>query len=153
MIQKSLRKVREIAVYCGSREIYMPIHRASWIVVLLSAVLFTACKMSPDYPQIVVDTFTANNTNESNTYLTLIDSEGNVIAEDDDGNPDQVNHNGCSRINYQGGLPAGIYYIKVQHPSEATVTSPYYGIRVLDYDPGSSFPGFSGADSCRAWSG
>ena len=119
----------------------MPIRRVSWILILLPF-LFLGCDK---YYDIVIDTFTANNTNESNTYLTLIDSGGNLIAEDDDGNPDQTNHSLCSRIS-QGGMSSGIYYIKVEHPTEAVATSAYYGIRVVDYDPGSSFPVFAGTN-------
>ena len=104
---------------------------------------------APAYPRLVIDTFAPKGGGTSNTFLTLIDHAGNVLATDDDGNPDQVNHNGYSRIDYQEGLAAGTYYIEVKvvpwpagHPSEFTRdgSSPFYGIRVVDHDPGEKFP-------------
>ena len=95
---------------------------------------------------LVIETFVPWFT-ENDTYLTLFtverDTDGNVIgskilAEDDNGNPDQENHKGCSRIAIAGGLSTGTYYVKVHKPT--SLGNPNYGIRILDYDPGTSFP-------------
>ncbi len=101
---------------------------------------------------LVIETFVPA-FNENDTYLTLFsverDTSGNVIsssiiADDDNGNPDQTNNKGCSRIEIAGGLPSGTYYIKVHKPTAAG--NPNYGIRVVDYDPGTTFPSIVPAD-------
>jgi len=116
----------------------MPVRRVLWILFLLLPLLFFGCKTESFYPQIVIDTFTSENYSESDTYLTLYDSVGSMIDEDDNGNPDQVNHKNCSRIDYQGGLYGGTYYIKVEN--RTSTGNPNYNLRILDYDPGISFP-------------
>jgi len=88
-------------------------------------------------PVWIIETF-VNPFLESDTYLSLFDASGNRIAEDDNGNPDQANHKGCSRISIVGGLAAGTYYIKVENRTGDG--NPNYGIRVLDYDPGAVIP-------------
>ena len=111
---------------------------------IVLSLLLLGCNQDPGPSFIVIDTFTAPAFNASDTYLTLNDSSGNLIAEDDDGNPDQTNHQGCSRIVIVGGLASGIYYIKVHNPTGTG--NPNYGIRVLDYDPGASFPSITAAN-------
>jgi hypothetical protein len=130
-------------------EMQMPERRIFWVLFLFLPLLFPGCQLdpddpNPDYPRIVIDTFTPPAFDENDTYLTLIDADGNVVAEDDNGNPDQTNHKGCSRIDYQGGLASGTYYIKVYNPT--ATGNPNYGIRVLDYDPGASFPDIAPAN-------
>ena len=129
----------------------MPVRRVLWILFLLLPLLFFGCKTESFYPQIVIDTvtdFPAHN--ENDTYIILYDASGNLIAEDDDSNPDQTNHKGCSRINYTGGLSSGTYYIKVNNPT--ATGNPNYGIRVLDYDPGASLPSITGANENDGYS-
>jgi hypothetical protein len=87
--------------------------------------------------RIVIDTFPAGY-NQNDTYLTLIDAGGTVLAQDDNGFPEQGTYVGFSRIDVSGGLAGGTYYIKVHKPTE--LGNPNYGIRVLDYDPGEDFP-------------
>ena len=125
----------------------MPVGRVLWVLFLVLTLLLLGCKQDPllpDYPRIVIDTFVPSAFNENNTYLTLIDAGGNMIAEDDDGNPDQTNHKSCSRIDYQGGLSSGTYYIKVHKPTAAG--NPNYGIQVHTNDPGASFPAITPAN-------
>ena len=111
--------------------------------LLLSAVLlFTGCPREPAaegfYDHLVIDTFAPGGGGSSDTFLILIDHTGNELATDSNGNPDQVNHLGYSRIDYLAGLSAGTYYIRVNNPTDTDQI--YYGIRVVDYDPGASFP-------------
>jgi LruC domain-containing protein len=90
--------------------------------------------------RIVIDTFPAPQLND--TYLTLYDVVGgkaHVLAEDDNGFPNQAAATGSSRIDVNGGLSSGTYYVKVSQISKPPVGS-NYGIRVLDYDPGASYP-------------
>lgn len=109
--------------------------------------LVLGCRRDPGvqvYDQIVIDTwcdpFAAND-----TYLTLIDAGGNVLAENDDDNPAQGTYNvGCSRIDYTLGLTSGTYYVKVHKPTDTG--NPNYGFRVVDYDPGTSFAPITPAD-------
>jgi len=84
----------------------------------------------PPYDRLVIDTFMPTGFFQNDTFLTLIDSAGNLIAQDDNSNPDQVNHQFCSRIDYQNGLLSGTYYIKVHKPTD--VGSLQYCIRVLE---------------------
>jgi hypothetical protein len=93
--------------------------------------------------RIVIDTFPAGY-NQNDTYLTLIDAGGTVLAEDDNGFPNQATYVGYSRIDVTQGLPVGIYYVMVSKPTEDG--NPNYGFRVLDYDPGASFPIVASAD-------
>jgi hypothetical protein len=120
----------------------MPVRRVFWILFFLFLLLlYLGCTMDSE-PVIVIDTF-VNPYSACDTYLYLFDAAGNLIAEDDDGNPDQVNHEGCSRIKIIGGLSSGIYYIKLvkvnKEPSVAFGNA-NYGIRIVDYDPGASMP-------------
>ena len=109
-----------------------------WLL-LAPLALVLGCSMGSQYDRLVIDTFMPDSgIFQNDTYLTLIDSAGNLVAQDDNGNPDQVNHNLCSRIDLPTGLSSGTYYIKV-HRATAT-GNPNYCIRVLDYDPGASFP-------------
>jgi hypothetical protein len=116
----------------------MSVRKVFWIFILILPVAFSACKSDPGPDLVVIDTFTAPAYNASDTYLLLNDSGGSLIDEDDNGNPDQTNHQGCSRIVITGGLPSGTYYIRVNNPTGTGNAN--YGIRVLDYDPGVSFP-------------
>jgi LruC domain-containing protein len=88
--------------------------------------------------RVVIDTFMPTGFFQNDTFLTLVDAAGSVIAQDDNGNPDQKNHQYCSRIDRQSGLPTGTYYVKVHKPTD--VGSQLYCIRVLDYNPGAVFP-------------
>ena len=113
----------------------------AFILGFLLVLLSQGCKIDPipaDPSVLVIETFDPASFSENDTYLTLTDASGNVIAEDDNGNPDQINHKGCSRITIQGGLPSGTYYISVRNPSGRP--NPNYGIRVLDFDPGVDYP-------------
>ena len=98
---------------------------------------------------LVIETFNPNPTIYAlnDTYLTLFtvqrDANNNVvgstvIAEDDNGNPDQVNHTGCSRIILTEELAPGSYYIKVHNPTG--LGNPYYVIRVYEGNPVNTFP-------------
>lgn len=96
---------------------------------------------------LVIETFTPAAFNENDTYLTLFrverDADDNVIsssiiAEDNNGNPDRTNNRGCSRITLTEALELGDYYIKVHKPTPAG--NPNYGLRIVDFDPGTSFP-------------
>jgi hypothetical protein len=123
-------------------EIEMPVRRVGWFLFVLFPLLLLSCETSTDpEPPIVIETF-VNPYSWNDTYLRLFDFAGNLIAEDDNGNPDQANHKGCSRINIAGGLESGTYYIrvhKVYNPIDGD-GNPNYGIRVVDYDPGDSIP-------------
>ncbi len=101
------------------------------LLVLLLLALFSCpneASTSIIYDRIVIDTFYPNGAGWTDTQLTLIDSGGNTLAADDDGNPD-ITHSEYSRID-QAGLSAGTYYIKVS--SSSGQGSGYYGLRVLD---------------------
>ena len=94
---------------------------------------------SPPYERLVIDTFMPDNgIDQNDTFLTLIDAAGNIIAQDDNGNPDQSNHQLCSRIDHQAGLASGTYYIKVHRATDTG--NPNYCIRLLDHNPGAVFP-------------
>jgi hypothetical protein len=90
------------------------------------------------YTRIVIDTFYPAGGGLSDTYLVLIDAAGTVLAQNDNGNPLQSVHDGYSRIDMAAGLPAGTYYVRITN--DTGTGSPYYGIRVANYDPDSSFP-------------
>ena len=126
-------------------EVRMPVRKVYWILFLLVPLMISGCKSDPGPDLIVIDTFTAPAFNANDTYLTLNDSGGSLITEDDNGNPDQTNHQDCARIVGTGGLPSGTYYIKVNNPTGTG--NPNYGIRVLDYDPGVSFPSITAANN------
>jgi hypothetical protein len=104
---------------------------------------FAGCQQASPPDLIVIDTFPAGY-NQNDTYLTLTDASGTVLAQDDNGFPDQTTYVGFSRIIVSGGLASGTYYIKVHKPTVAG--NPNYAIRVLEYDPGSSFPVVAPAD-------
>jgi hypothetical protein len=93
----------------------------------------------PAVTYLVIDTFYPDGGGLSDTYVRLLDGSGALLAEDDDGNPLQSTHDGYSRIEVPGGLPAGTYYVRITNDSGTG--SPYYGIRILDYDdPEATFP-------------
>ncbi len=108
------------------------------MLVLALLFAFAGCQQSPPTGLIVIDTFPATGSTQNDTYLTLIDAGGTILAEDDNGFPDQASYVGYSRIVVSSGLAGGTYYIKVTKLTE--LGSPNYGFRVLDYDPGSTFP-------------
>jgi hypothetical protein len=117
--------------------------RLLWVLLTfasLTGFLVAGCCQDPVtiYDRLVIDTFYPDGGDLSDTYLILIDASGNVLAQDDNGNPDQTTHDGYSRIDYTAGLPAGTYYVRVNN--DTGTGSPYYGIRAVDYDPGLSFP-------------
>jgi len=93
---------------------------------------------SKNYQLIVIDTFHTGGGGYNDTFLTLVDALGTTLATDDNGNPDQADHLGFSRITYTGGLASGTYYIKLNNPTGNG--DGYYVIRVLTTDPGSTFP-------------
>ncbi len=102
------------------------------LVLLLLALLSCPNQGSSStvYDRIVIDTFYPTTPgNWLDTQLTLIDSGGNTLAFNDDGNPDQGTHIEYSRID-QAGLSAGTYYIKVNSLTGGTIG--FYAIRVLD---------------------
>jgi hypothetical protein len=118
----------------------MPVRRVFWILFLLFLpLLVLGCKMDSEpvsEPVTVVDTFDPQTFDVNDTYLTLYDSGDNVLAEDDNGNPDQstpYGNKGCSRIIIVGGLQSGTYYIKVHNPDPGGMANPNYAIRVLEY--------------------
>ncbi len=117
---------------------------------LVAAMLlaFANCQQSPPTGLIVIDTFPATGSSQNDTYLTLIDASGAVLAQDDNGFPDQATYVGYSRIVVSGGLGSGTYYIKVHKPT--ALGNPNYGLRVLDYDPGSSFPAVAAANESES---
>ena len=88
--------------------------------------------------RVVIDTFLPTGFFQNDTFLTLLDAAGSVIAKDDNGNPDQKNHQYCSRIDRRAGFPAGPTIVKVNKSTD--VGSQFYCIRVLDYNPGAVFP-------------
>jgi hypothetical protein len=90
------------------------------------------------YTRIVIDTFYPAGGGLSDTYLVLIDAAGTVLAQNDNGNLLQSIHDGYSRIDMAAGLPAATYYVRITN--DTGTGSPYYGIRVANYDPDSSFP-------------
>ena len=110
-------------------------------LLLLSAVLlFTGCPREPAadgfYDLLVIDTFHSGGGGTSDILLILYDAQGNEL-ETGTASPN-INHTGYSRIDYQDGLNAGTYYIRVENPSGSGQI--FYGIWVVDYDPGSDFP-------------
>lgn len=107
------------------------------LVLFLLALFSCPNQGSTIYDQIVIDTFHPDGGGWTDTQLTLIDSGGNTLATNDDGNPAQGTHIEYSRID-QADLSAGTYYIKVS--SSTGLGDGYYGLRVLTYDPGSTFP-------------
>ncbi len=91
--------------------------------------------------RIVIDTFPATGSSQNDTYLTLyqaVNGQAQVLAQDDNGFPNQATFVGYSRIDVLQGLPVGTYYVKVHKPTE--LGNPNYGFRVLDNNPGSVFP-------------
>jgi hypothetical protein len=93
---------------------------------------------------IVIDTFHPGLGGYNDTFLTLVDATGTVLATDDNGNPLQGSHLGFSRITYTTGLGPGTYFIKLNNPNG--VGDGYYVIRVLTADPGTSFPVVAAVD-------
>lgn len=111
----------------------MPENRLYLVFLLLLLLSLVGCNLNQDSEAvIVIETFDPQTYSENDTYLTLYDSGDNLINEDDDGNPDQANHKGCSRIIVTGGLANGTYYIKVHNPNPTGSSNPFYAIRVLD---------------------
>ena len=113
---------------------------------LLTLLAIAGCQQDPGPPPelTVIDTFPATGSSQNDTFLTLIDTAGTILAQDDNGFPNQATYVGYSRIEVIGGLAAGTYYIKVHKPTE--VGNPNYGIRVHAYDPGETFPVVAGAN-------
>jgi hypothetical protein len=121
----------------------MEVSMRKTFALLIPLVLIISCNSSMDSGDsgsdfLVIDTFNPSGGGSSDIFLTLIDDVPNVLATDDDGNPDQVTHDGYARITYSTPLPAGTYYVKVH--KDTTTGGAFYGIRILEYDPGSSFP-------------
>ena len=111
-----------------------------YVLVMGLLLALAGCQQTPPPSLIVIDTFPAPQLND--TYLTLYDVVGgkaHVLAQDDNGFPNQAAATGSSRIAVNGGLSSGTYYIKVSQVSVPPVGS-NYGICVLDYDPGASYP-------------
>ncbi len=97
--------------------------------------------------RILIDTFPATGSSQNDTYLALYDAVGGqarLLAQDDNGFPNQATYVGYSRIDVTQGLPAGTYYVKVRKPTE--LGNPNYGFRILSTDPGSIFPVVAGAN-------
>ena len=111
-----------------------------WVLGLFILLLAFGCRQDGPvvYDRLVIDTFAPPGGLVSDTYLMLYDGSGSLLAENDNGNPDQTTHDGYSRIDYSAGLPAGTYFVRVNNDSGTG--SPYYAIRALDYYPGSTFP-------------
>ena len=104
------------------------------ILLLLGCLLAAGCKPDPvpiAVDRLVIDTFSPNNSATNDTFLTLIDADGTVLATDDDSSPQGGGSWGFSRIDYTAGLPAGTYYITAN--KDSTNGGIYYAIRVLDY--------------------
>ena len=118
---------------------------------LPSIIFFATSCVNPDstanplaYPLVVIDTFHPGAGGWNDTFLTLVDASGTVLATDDNGNPVQANNLGFSRITYTDGLAAGDYYIQINNKSG--LGDGYYVIRVLTTDPGATFPTVAAVD-------
>jgi hypothetical protein len=108
------------------------------LLVAAALALLLSCKPEIVYDQIVIDTFSpTGGSTDCDTFLTLTDAQGKVLATDDDGNSDISTGEGYSRINYQKSLTSGTYYIKVE--KDSTDGGGYYGVRVLDYFPADAY--------------
>ena len=111
-----------------------------WLFLPSIMLLAISC-VNPDstgYPLIVIDTFHPGAGGYNDTLLALVDATGATLVTDDNGNPDQADNLGFSRITYTKGLASGDYYIKINNPEG--LGDGYYVIRVLTTDPDSIFP-------------
>jgi hypothetical protein len=102
------------------------------LLLLILEVLFINCgggEHSPNiYDRIVIESFYPSDAGPTiDTYLELYDKDGNLIAFDDSSFL-------FATIDYQAGLPAGLYYIRVNSDTGAIGE---YAIRVITEDKSS----------------
>lgn len=127
------------------------VKRKGWLLFLSSLALSACCQAPTIYPRIIIDTYNATSGPGSvNTFVSLFGSAGDPtldtnptlwnndtdpytvdapplsIAENRGGNP---NDSTFARIDYQDGLEAGTYYLRVR-AAVSTASGPY-AIRVL----------------------
>ncbi len=118
--------------------------------VLLSSLLVMSCENNgpippTTYERILIDTYQPQGGLPLNipadTYLSLFNASGSLLAADDDGNTDS-GQNGSSRIDDTSGLTSGTYYIKItKGPGSANIGA--YAVRLLSLalaDPIPAYP-------------
>ncbi len=94
---------------------------------LLTLLAIAGCQQDPGPPPelIVIDTFPATGSSQNDTFLTLIDTAGTILAQDDNGFPNQATYVGFSRIEVSGGLASRnlLHQSPQAHGSQAIPTT------------------------------
>ena len=137
----------------------MAAENGKWLAILplLFLLFFLSCSVDgppASYERILIDTYEPNGGFPlggfpADTYLSLYDSSGSLLDEDDNSNTDKTtdpetgetltDQTDSSRIDYTDGLSSGTYYIKVTIGSSSQTTG-NFALRVLALTLSDSIP-------------